>query len=109
MSATSTGDRREREVHGVDALRRRRGTWPWQVDVWVMACVRDVPLEATLRLGIAEALRGVPGVSVAQEGDREFWIVRGDPEGPALVTAVAAVVDALAEEVRVYLRSRKVG
>jgi len=101
-------DRREREIHGVDALRQRDGTWPWQVDVWVMGCVRDVPLEAKLRLGIAAALRGVPGVSAVEEGDREFWIVRGDPEGVALVRAVATVVDALAEEVRVYLRSRPV-
>lgn len=43
----------------------------------------------------------------AQEGDREFWIVRGEPDGAALVAAVAGIVDDLAGDVRAYLRARK--
>ena len=98
----------ERDVHGVNAFRWRRvAKWNWQVDVWVMAHVRDVPLEGELRRRIAEALRGVPGVIEAKEGDREFWIVRGEPNGGALVTAVAGVVDELADEIRAYLDSRE--
>jgi hypothetical protein len=95
----------DRDRFGVDATRSSgEARWPWQVDVWAMGRVRDVPLEKELRREIAKALRAVPGVAAAQEGDREFWIVRGTPSGDALVAAVAAVLDAYAVELRAYLR-----
>jgi hypothetical protein len=93
----------DRSRFGVDAS-KSTGRWPWKVDVWAMSGIRDIPLEKELRRAIMKTLRGVPGVLGAQEGDREFWIVRGDPSGDALVAAVAAVVDEYAAELRAYLR-----
>jgi hypothetical protein len=95
----------ERSRFGVDASKSSgEQRWPWQVDVWAMAGIRDIPLEKELRRAIMKALRAVPGVVAAQEGDREFWIVRGYPGGDALVAAVAEVIDAYAVELRAYLR-----
>ncbi len=95
----------DRSRFGVDASKSAgEPRWPWQVDVWAMARVRDIPLEKELRRAIMKALRAVPGVVAAQEGDREFWIVRGHPTGDALVAAVAAVVESYAGELRAYVR-----
>ncbi len=95
----------DRSRFGVDASKwRANERWPWQVDVWAMSQIRDVPLEKELRREIIKALRAVPGVVAAQEGDREFWIVRGRPSGDALVAAVAAIVDGFAVELRAYVR-----
>jgi hypothetical protein len=95
----------DRDRFGVDAMKsgNTKG-WPWQVTVWAMARVRDIPLEKELRRAIAKALRAVPGVKAASEGDREFWIVRGSPSGEALVAAVAKVVDDYGAELRAYVR-----
>jgi hypothetical protein len=95
----------DRSRFGVDASKSSDDQrWPWQVDVWAMAGVRDIPLEKELRRAIITALRAVPGVVEAEEGDREFWIVRGHPSGHALVAAVATVLDAYSVELSAYLR-----
>jgi hypothetical protein len=95
----------DRSRFGVDASKSLdQQRWPWQVDVCAMAGVRDVPLEKELRRTIMKALRAVPGVVEAKEGDREFWIVRGHPSGQALVAAVATVLDAYSVELRAYVR-----
>jgi hypothetical protein len=95
----------DRSRFGVDASKSAVDQrWPWQVNVWAMSGIRDNSLEKELRRAIMKALRAVPGVLGTKEGDREFWIVRGAPSGDALVTAVAAVVDSYAAELRAYLR-----
>ena len=48
-------------------------------------------------IGILAALRGVAGVTSADEHDRELWFVTGAPSGRSLMEAVAVVVDDLAE------------
>ena len=88
------------QYHGVEAVKSRTGKWPWQVGVWVMEHIRDVPLEDELRHRIIAALRAVPGVVEVIEGDRELWLVRGEPKGLALVDAVAPVVDELAPQAK---------
>lgn len=93
-------DPHERDVHGVDAVKLRDGDGQWQVTVYVMEFIRDVPLEGTLRTRIPAALRAVPAVVEVSEDDREVWAVRGTPSGSALVDAVARVVDELAPEAR---------
>jgi hypothetical protein len=68
-----------------------------------MEFVREEPLESELRRRIAAALRSVEGVETAEEMDREVWFVTGTPSGEAMVRAVAAVVDDLADLARVYV------
>ena len=92
-------DPHDRELHGVDAV-KLRSDGLWQVSVYVMEFIRDVPLEDTLRARIPAALRAVPGVVDLREEDREVWSVRGTPTGSALVDAVAPVVDELATQSR---------
>lgn len=87
-------------MHGVDAVKLRDGDGQWQVTVYVMEFIRDVPLEGTLRTRMPAALRAVPAVVEVSEDDREVWAVRGTPSGSALVDAVARVVDELAPEAR---------
>jgi hypothetical protein len=90
-------------IHGVDADRSTGDPkWPWRILVSAMEFICEDPLESTLRREIAAALRGVPGVLEAEEdsGDREAWVVRGEPSGRALVDAVGAVVDAHADAIR---------
>lgn len=95
---------RVRELHGVNAQKwRSRPSWPWRVEVSVMEFVRDDPLEGELRRRIDAALRAVPGVTDVTEDDREVWAVKGSPSGDALVSAVAAVVDSLADRTRAYM------
>jgi hypothetical protein len=72
----------------------------WQVWVNAMEFVRDEPLEGELRRRIAGALRSAAGVDTAEELDREVWVVTGAPSGEALVLAVGAVVDDLADRIR---------
>jgi hypothetical protein len=92
------------EVHGVEAA-RIEGVGGWQVTVGVMEFVREDPLESELRRRIAVALRSTGGVETAEEEDREVWFVTGTPSGDALVRAVAAVVDDLADQTRAYVES----
>ncbi|MFA1537573.1 hypothetical protein [Actinomadura monticuli] len=89
----------EPELRGVSASKHRDGPW-WSVGVAVMEFARAEPLESELRCRIAEALTAVTGVTGVEEEDREVWAVFGDPEGNALVEAVAQVVDALADQTR---------
>lgn len=93
-------DPRESDLHGVDAVKLRDGDGQWQVTAYVMEFIRDVPLEDTLRTRIPAALRAVPGVIEVAEDDREVWSVHGSRSGPALVDAVARVVDELAPQAR---------
>jgi hypothetical protein len=92
-----------RDLYGIEASKSRTDlSWPWQVDEWVMASVRDEPLEGEMRRAIVAALRAVPGAEAVQEGDRELWLLGGAPSGEALVLAAASVVDSFAERVRAY-------
>ena len=77
----------------------------WQVTVWVMEYVRSDPLEAELRWRIGGALRGVSGVTSAEEQDRETWFVTGVPSGRALAEAAATVVDEFAGRTRAHYDS----
>lgn len=86
-------------VRAVSASRHQEGQW-WWVSVWVMEFIRTDPLESELRRRIADALRGVSGVTSVEEADREVWTVTGAPTGEALVEAVAQVVDDLADQTR---------
>lgn len=74
----------------------------WQVFVSVMEFVREDPLESELRQRITTALRSVPGVTSADEEDRELWFVTGTPSGKALAESAAHVVDDLADRTRAY-------
>jgi hypothetical protein len=75
----------------------------WNVHVAVMEFIRKEPLEGELRSRIAAALRSVEGVETADEMDTEVWWVTGTPAGPALVQAVAEVLDDLADQTRAYI------
>jgi hypothetical protein len=99
-------DPRVRQYHGVDAYRTRDEQWPWTVSVWVMELARDPPVEPALRTSIAAALRSVEGVVDVVEGDRERWLVRGTPSGPALADAVALIVDEFAPEMKAYVEGK---
>ena len=101
------GDPMMSAVHGVEATKRIDDTpWRWRVSIWAMEHVREVPLEAALRRGIADALRALDGVEQVAEEDRGVWVVRGKPDGAQLVTAAAKVVDARAGEIAKYVVSR---
>jgi hypothetical protein len=65
----------------------------WNVTVAVMEFIRMGPLRGELRPQITAALRAVEGVETADEMDTEVWWASGSPAGPALVQAVAAVLD----------------
>lgn len=93
-------DPHDRDVFGVGAVKLRSGNGQWQVTVYVMEFIRDIPLEDTLRTRIPAALSSVPGVVEVREDDREVWGVHGAPSGSALVDAVAHVVDELAPRAR---------
>lgn len=94
----------EPEVRGVNAERwRDEDTWPWQVTVWAMEFVREDPLETEIREKVAAAIRAVPGVRAVMEEDLEVWVIKGDPDGGALVNAVAKVIDALAPRIRAFV------
>jgi len=89
---------RVRDIQGVSAARWRNGTFPWRVNVYVMQFVQGVPLEPELRRRIGTALRAVPGVTEVEETEVYGWLAHGEPVGPALVEALAPVVDALARD-----------
>jgi hypothetical protein len=91
----------ERDLRGVGAA-RTDFAGGWNVTVAVIEFVREDPLESELRRRIAAALLSVDGVESAEEMDREVWFVIGTPSGEALVRAVAAVVDDLADQARAY-------
>lgn len=91
------------DLRGVEVQRDDRGDWTWEVFVSVAEFLREGPLEDELRAGVDAALRSVAGVTDVGEEDREVWLVRGDASGPALVEAVGAVVDALAERADAHL------
>jgi len=93
---------KDKSVHGVGA---HRAGGIWRVTVWAMEFVREEPLESELREAIRDALERVPGASDVDEEDREVWVVGGSPSGEALVVAVAAVVDARAERIRLHIDS----
>jgi hypothetical protein len=73
----------------------------WLVTVWAQEHFRQEQLGVELRQRIQSALRGVPGVSGAQEHNNETWAVSGDPSGEALTRAAAGVVDEFADRLRV--------
>jgi hypothetical protein len=77
-------------------------TGGWNVTVSVMEFVRENPMEGELRRGITAALMAVDGVESAGDMDKEVWFVTGTPSGEALVRAVAAVVDDLADQAQAY-------
>ncbi len=72
----------------------------WIVGVWAMEFIRSDPPESELRQRIMNALQGVSGVTHVEEHDREQWFLTGTLSGPALVAAVAQVVDELAARIR---------
>jgi hypothetical protein len=90
----------ERWIRGVsaDAVDDPDG---WLVTVWAQEHFRQEQLGVELRQRIQSALRGVPGVSGAQEHNNETWAVSGDPSGEALTRAAAGVVDEFADRLRV--------
>ena len=92
----------EPDLRNVDALKVPGG---WQVGVWVMEFIRTDPLESELRERMASALRGVSGVTSAEEEDREVWFVTGSPSGQALARAAARVTDEFADRTRAHLDS----
>jgi hypothetical protein len=75
----------------------------WNLFVAVMEFIRRDPLSGELRPQITAALRAVAGVETADEMDTEVWWVTGTPTGPALVQAVAAVLDDYDGRIRAYL------
>ena len=85
---------------GLNAAVEVRG---WNVTVPVMEFIRKEPLKGELRPRITAALRSVEGAETAEEMDTEVWWVTGAPAGPALVRAVAGVLDDLAERIRAYV------
>ena len=93
---------KDKEVHGVGA---HRAGGLWHVSVWAMELVREEPLERELRDAVQIALEGVPGADEIEEEDREVWVVGGKPSGEALVSAVAAAIDARAERIRKHIDS----
>ena len=72
----------------------------WNVTVTVMEFIRKEPLSSELRSRITAALRAVDGVATANEMDTEVWWVAGVPTGPALVRAVAEVLDDFDSRIR---------
>jgi hypothetical protein len=74
----------------------------WNVTVAVMEFIRRDPLSGELRARITAALRAVGGVETAEEMDTEVWRVTGTPGGPALVGAVAGVLDDFDGRIRAY-------
>ena len=94
----------ETDLLGVGAVRIAGGEWPWQVLVSVMEFVRDEPLESELVAAVSAALAAVPGVREAAQEDRETWVIKGDPDGPSLVRAAAAVVDRFSPRTREVLK-----
>lgn len=93
----------EPDVRGVGAARRDDDEWPWSVDAWVMEFVREEPLQGELRDRILHSLFAVPGVTAVAEQDRGVWMVAGAPDGEALVSAAARIVDELAARIRAHL------
>jgi len=75
----------------------------WQVAIWAMEYVRDEPLEGEIRRKVTQALQAVPGVTNAEEQDREQWWVTGTPTGPGLVAAAAQAIDEFADRLEEYL------
>lgn len=82
---------------GLNAAVEVRG---WNVTVPVMEFIRKEPLQGELRPRITAALCSVEGVETAEEMDTEVWWVTGNPAGPALVRAVAGVLDDFAGPIR---------
>jgi hypothetical protein len=91
----------EPEIRGVDAA-WVEAIGGWQVSAWVLEVIRGEPIEAELRLRVADALADVEGVIDVSEYDQETWFVAGTPRGAALTQAVAQVVDDLADRTRPY-------
>lgn len=79
---------------------RFEGGVDWRVVISMAEFVREEPLESEMRRGVAEALRGVPGVTKVFEEDREQWLIEGSPSGEDLLQACAPVIDALADRAR---------
>ncbi len=94
---------------GAGATKRptAEGGFAWSVYVDAAELVVEDPLEAALRTAVEAALRAVPGVTGVQADpeNREIWFVAGTPKGEALVGALAAAVDALADRIRAYAES----
>jgi hypothetical protein len=79
----------------------------WNVTLPVMEFIRWDPYSGELRAQVTVALRAVEGVEAADEMDTEVWWVSGTPAGPALVRAVAEVLDHFADQTRAYLARLK--
>ena len=91
------------DVRGIETVRLEE-IGGWQVTVCAMEFVRDGTLETDMRKRLADALRAVNGVAMADEQDREVWFVTGTPSGKELTEAAARVVDELAGEIRAAMR-----
>ena len=63
--------------------------------MWVAEFARDELTERQLAVEVTAALRAVKGVVDVRREDREVWLVAGKPNGKALVSAAAALVDRL--------------
>lgn len=89
------------DLRGVSATQvETTGRWSWTVGVAAAEFLREDPLEGELRAAVAAAIRSVAGVVEVAEGDREVWILSGEPSGEALVRAVGDAVDRIAPRAR---------
>jgi hypothetical protein len=96
-------DTNDQEVRGVAAIKPYGDDW--RVGVFVAEFLRDEPLESQLRQKVHAALMSLDGVIEVIHEDREQWIAVGSPKGNELVSAVAQVVDSLADRARLYIDS----
>ncbi len=97
----------EPDVRGVEAVHWKDAEdWPWQVTVGAHEFVRNGSLADLMDERIYAALAAVPRVAQVFREDTEMWIVDGDPSGAELVTAVAAVLDELQDDIRAHIAAR---
>ena len=97
---TPDGDWAANDVLGVGVGREADGSW--QMFVNVLEFVREDPLESEFRSAMLSVLRAVPGVTMAEEEDRETFLVEGTPTGDALVRAGAAAIDQFADRLHAH-------
>lgn len=99
----------DHDLLGVESSCLREGDWRWSVFVSVMEFIRVESLKSEISVAITSGIAAVPGVEQVHHDDRETWVIRGRPEGPTLVRAVAEVVDRFAPKTRAALDSLESG
>lgn len=93
------------DVLGVQVSKESRRS----LSVFVNAAefVREEPLESRLRAAVATGIQDVPGVEQVAEEDRETWAVIGSATGDAVIAAVAAVLERMADELTAHLAAQQ--